>query len=277
MLKTMKPRLEDISPTLGSFVLDIDLADEMAAEVIDDLRVALHTRGVLVFPDQDSLTAESQIRFAAQFGPLWIHPYGRKHPEHPELLIFDETGTTQIIGWHADGTFDERPIYGSVLRAVKLPANGGGDTLWASGVAAFDGLSPQMQRFVADLSALHAISSRHTNGSAGYDGPSDEVLSTIHPVVKTDPITNRQYLFVNPWYTTRIVDLPPHESEAILAFLFRHITSPNYQIRVKWQPGMVVFWNNLLTQHFATNDYLGYERTVHRATIGGDVLVGLSR
>lgn len=43
--------------------------------------------------------------------------------------------------WHTDVTFIETPPALAILAAKQLPPVGG-DTLWASGIAAFEGLSP---------------------------------------------------------------------------------------------------------------------------------------
>ena len=37
-------------------------------------------------------------------------------------------------------------------------------------------------------------------------------------------------------FTTRIVDVSEKESEALLGFLFAHITKPEFQVRWRWQP-----------------------------------------
>lgn len=91
-----------------------------------------------------------------------------------------------------------------------------------------------------------------------------------HPVVRTHPLSGRQALFVNEGFTTRLPDLPAQESEALLAFLFRHVTKPEYQVRWRWREHDIAIWDNRVTQHYANADYLPARRVMHRATVLGD-------
>ena len=93
----------------------------------------------------------------------------------------------------------------------------------------------------------------------------------LHPVVRTHPVTGKQALFVNEGFTTRIVDVSEKESEALLGFLFAHITKPEFQVRWRWQPNDIAIWDNRVTQHYANADYLPQRRIMHRATILGDI------
>jgi hypothetical protein len=88
-------------------------------------------------------------------------------------------------------------------------------------------------------------------------------------VVRTHPVTGKQALFVNEGFTTRIVDVTEKESEALLGFLFAHITKPEFQVRWRWQENDLAIWDNRVTQHYANADYLPQRRIMQRATILG--------
>ena len=45
---------------------------------------------------------------------------------------------------------------------------------------------------------------------------------------------------------------------------------PEYQVRVHWEPGTVVFWDNRAVQHYASSDYWPQVRVMERASISGD-------
>ena len=66
-------------------------------------------------------------------------------------------------------------------------------------------------------------SAEHRYGSARAEGDSalskrieGNLLVAVHPVVRVHPITKKKCLFVNPGFTSHIVDLPHRESKAIL-------------------------------------------------------------
>jgi taurine dioxygenase len=92
----------------------------------------------------------------------------------------------------------------------------------------------------------------------------------VHPVIRTHPVSGRKGIFVNGSYVLRIVELPSGESDAVLRFLYQHCANPNFQVRFKWRPHSVAFWDNRCTQHMATWDYFPQTRSGWRATIAGD-------
>jgi taurine dioxygenase len=54
---------------------------------------------------------------------------------------------------------------------------------------------------------------------------------SVHPVVRTHPVTGKKLLFVNSTVTTRIMELGRKEGDAVLQFLYRHIETPEFQCR----------------------------------------------
>ncbi|MGV8378251.1 TauD/TfdA family dioxygenase, partial [Pseudomonas aeruginosa] len=56
-----------------------------------------------------------------------------------------------------------------------------------------------------------------------------------HPVLRTHPVTGRKCLFVSDGFTTRINELEPAESDALLKFLFAHATRPECTVLCRWQ------------------------------------------
>ena len=86
----------------------------------------------------------------------------------------------------------------------------------------------------------------------------------------THPVTKRKALFVNQGFTTHIDGLPKEESRAILNYLFEHCTRPEFQVRFRWRPHSVAFWDNRSVQHMALWDYYPQVRSGRRVTIKGD-------
>jgi len=76
---------------------------------------------------------------------------------------------------------------------------------------------------------------------------------------------------VNRLFTQKINEVGEEESEAILRLLYEHAERPDFQIRFRWEPHSVAFWDNRAVQHYPVNDYHGHRRELHRITLLGDV------
>lgn len=150
------------------------------------------------------------------------------------MIIHADERSTVVAGngWHTDVSCDERP--------TTLPPTGG-DTIFASMYAAYDDLSDTMKAFLAPLQAkhesLHVYAGRYgTKKEGSRDGSFPE---SVHPVVRTHPVTGRKALYVNRAFTTRILGLSPLESRSLLDMLFTHQENPKYQCRFRWRPNSV--------------------------------------
>ena len=270
--------IEPISPALGAIVSGVRLADPLDDAAQRQIEQALLDHHVLFFRDQP-LTPSQQANFAARFGDLHIHPIYPSSPEQREVIVLD-TAVTDVRDnaiWHTDVTFLETPALGAVLAAKQLPPYGG-DTLWASGIAAFEALSKPLQQLLDGLTATHDISKSFPQERFGA---TDADLARLeearrknpprsHPVIRTHPVTGRKALFVSDGFTTRINELEPAESRAILDLLFAHFARPEFTVRWRWKENDVAFWDNRVTQHYAVDDYRPQRRVMHRATILGD-------
>jgi len=272
---TIKP----LSPAIGAIVGNIDLARPLSAFEVERVTTALVTHHVLFFEQQD--ISPAQLRdLAKNFGDLHIHPIYPHVAEVPEIIILD-TGAHNLPdndNWHTDVTFIQTPPLGAILAARELPACGG-DTSWASTIAAFEALSKPMQDFLAGLTAEHDFVKsfplerwgRHSaDAEAQWHAAVAKNPPVTHPVVRTHPVSGRRGIFVNEGFTTRIHELKASESDALLRLLFAHAARPEFTVRWRWKLGDVAFWDNRLTQHYALADYLPARRVMHRATILGD-------
>ena len=269
------PLILPVTPAIGAEVCGVDLREPLAPEAVATLERALLDHHVLFFRDQD-LSPGQQIAFARHFGPIGIPPFVPRYGENPELIVLDQKSPKGegADNWHSDNTFMREPPMGSILRAVLLPAHGG-DTCFASMVAAYEALSPAIQRLISGLRAVHDITRPLQKGlAAGHTTASLEEMQkqwppVDHPVVRTHPVTGRKALFVNGNSTTRILGLTERENDVLLAFLVDHVRSPEFQCRFRWEVDSLAFWDNRSTQHFAVPDY-SERRVMHRVTIAGD-------
>ena len=260
--------LTRVSPHVGAEVADIDITRPLSERQVSALQRALAEFGVLFFHEQN-FDHDSQKRFGRYFGELDIHPNTPGPPGHPEILPIHGDANSKVVageGWHSDVSCTANPPLGSILHMHVLPESGG-DTLFASAGAVYDSLSPRMQAYLEGLTAIHDADHVYRPLFPDLD---KKYPCNIHPVVRTHPVTRRKLLFVNSSYTTRIVEVPKAESDAILAFLYDHLKNPNFHVRFRWRPNSIAFWDNRCTQHLATWDYFPQTRSGFRVTVAGD-------
>ncbi len=271
-LKPVPPTLTitPLTPSIGAEIAGVDLGAPDVAAAVPAIRDALLAHKVIFFRDQ-TLTAAQHIAFARHFGDLEIHPATPRDQPDPEILRIahgpDSRGQENY--WHSDVTWREKPSLGSILRAIEVPAVGG-DTLFADMHAAFLGLSPEMQRFVTGLTAVHDIA-RVFAGRLGK-APADlheKYPPQEHPVVRTHPETGLPCLYVNTAFTSHIKGLSPKESAWLLDHLYAQAANPELQCRFRWRAGSIAFWDNRASQHLAVSDYFPAVRIMERVTVAG--------
>ncbi len=262
-----------LTPSVGAEIFGVDLGGELGNRQVEDIRTAFLENQVIFFRDQ-TMSTERFKAFGRHFGKLYIHPEPRfPVPGHPELLGIKADETSKSVAgevWHSDVSCDPEPPLGSILHMHEIPANGGGDTVFASMYHAYDALSDSMKRYLAGLTAVHEGDRVYKARRPENQKPGKTYLQAEHPVVRTHPETGRKALFVNRYFTSHIAQLKADESAGLLDMLYQHLESPMYQCRFKWQVGSVAFWDNRCLQHYAVWDYFPQRRFGHRLTICGD-------
>ena len=263
-------QVAQLTPHIGAEISGIDLSKPLSEEQFRDIHNALLENLVIFFRDQQ-LTPKQHKAFAKRFGQLHIHPVlGLK--EDPEIIeIKADENSKRVAGefWHSDVTSDPEPPMGSVLYMKTAPVSGG-DTLFANMYLAYETLSPPVKNMINSLKALHDGNVyRDDYYKDGRVTPKQYSMSE-HPVVRTHPETGRKSLFVNRYFTTRIVGLSTSESDAILEMLFRHCEKEEFKCRFRWNPNSIAFWDNRCTQHQAIFDYYPQKRYGQRVTIAGE-------
>jgi taurine dioxygenase len=264
------------TPAIGAIVEGLDLARPMTIDLVSSVKAALNDHLVLFIRDQ-VITSAQQRDFANCFGPLYKHPFYAGTDDASEVMLLEsnETRRPSADRWHNDVTYLKVPPAGAVLYAEEIPQIGG-DTLWANMYLAFEALSEPVQRLVSELHAVHSFAKNFTPerfAAIGMEGQRDALYAehppVSHPVARTNPETGRKALFVNQDFTTHIEGVPAKESDALLSFLYDHMSRPELQVRWRWQVGDVAFWDNRWTQHCALADHFPARRRVRRATIAG--------
>jgi taurine dioxygenase len=269
--------VKKLTGAIGAEIGGVDLSQPLSPETVAEIKQAYTDNLVIFFRDQKPLDDPEHIRVGRYFGTLDISEIQPTPREHREILVLDQVSPKGegADRWHRDRTYLEVPPQGSILQCVQRP-DLGGDTCWASMYAAYDALSPTMQKIIDNLSALHSI-----ERLASYSKKVSETLgdrlntwpSTIHPLVEVHPESGRKALNVNANWTTEIVGMTRPESEALLTFLFDHVKSPEFHVRFNWKVNDVAFWDNRCCLHYAVADYTS-RRVMKRVALVGHKPVG---
>jgi taurine dioxygenase len=273
-----------VGVNLGAEISGVDLRQPLSDQAVAAIQDALVENELIIFRDQQ-ITSDNLIDFGRRFGELTVHPFSPHDEKAPVLIKFRNDETNAPFGtdvWHSDETFRAQPPMATILCAKEVPAVGG-DTMFASMSAAFDGLSSRMKQLISGLEAIHDMKPfRGLFGNTEEDRKKLQHFELlyppqIHPVVRIHPVSGRKVLFINPQFTIAIKDMDERESRSLLDTLFYQTLIPEYQFRHHWAPHTIAMWDNRSTQHYAVNDYYPQRRFMERVTVGGGPVTGVER
>lgn len=286
-------QIRQLHPSYACEITGVDLSKPVSDEVFNRVRDALHHYGVVVLPRANLADDRDHVMFSRRFGEVekskWRSPHMRPlgYDEIFDISNLDEKDQivtnsnekriTAIRGnalWHADGSFNPRRTYVSMLRAVELPpAGNGGDTEYADARQAYEDLPEETKGRIKDLVAVHSF--LHNRQTANPDSPLfkdrnvlDEPLSR-HQLVPIHEPSGRPVLYVTA-YAHHIEGMPIEEGQKLLRELMEHATQPKYIFRHVWQGnGDAVIWDNTAVLHRATpGAYEGkYRRDMRRTCV----------
>jgi len=280
----------DVTPvtgTIGAVVNGVQLSGDLPAATVQAIQAALVRHKVLFFRDQQHLTDQEHEDFAASLGDPVAHPTVPVADGSRYLLELDSKEGYAASSRHTDVTFVEAYPKASILRALTIP-EAGGDTLWANGETAYEGLPETLRQLVNTLWATHtnlydyaAILQSAPDGESAAKRIKDHrnvfastVYETEHPVVRVHPVSGQRSLLLGH-FVKQFVGLNGADSARLFAILQDHITKPENVVRWRWREGDVAIWDNQATQHRAVADFGLQRRTLRRATIAGDIPVAI--
>ncbi|KAJ4301518.1 hypothetical protein N0V90_003611 [Kalmusia sp. IMI 367209] len=261
----------DYNPKVGTEIHGVDLANLTDLQK-NDLARLIATRGVVFFRDQKNFGVDEQRALGKYFGELHSHATTamprREGLEDVHVVFTGEDSPdlramfTPTFLWHSDVTYEEQPPSYTSLKVLSgPPRGGGGDTLWSSQYAAYDMLSPYMQKYLESLTAIHSAELQAQGTRELGRTVRREPVTTAHPLIRTNPVTGWKSLFFNPGFVTKIVGVPKTESDHIIGLLNEIVaTSPEVQVRFQWNEGDVAFWDNRVCNHSASYGFAPHRR-----------------
>src|ERR1700730_18078062 len=222
---------------IGAEIRGIDLRDKPDEATVKAIYQAWLDHLVLIFPEQ-KLSQEDLIRATKFFGepgkltrtPKYF-PKGHSSMLPGIMLISNIREKGEPIGalpdgemmFHHDMIHAEVPSKATMLYSVEIPSTGG-NTLFASGYAAYETLDPAIRNQLEGKKALH----HYNYGSTIKGGKmgTDAFAECVHPVFRTHEDTGKKAVYVNRLMTVKVLDMDPQESDALLNALFDHAERP---------------------------------------------------
>jgi taurine dioxygenase len=228
---------------------------------------------VLVVTGQE-LTIPEFLRYSRRFGRVTPHPSkSTRHPEFPDITMlginkFTADGALNEAiyrrgaeGWHTDGAYDPVPFKATQLYGLAIPDTGG-DTLFASGYAAYEALPQRLKARLDGVNGAFCYGGRRK--SQALLNPEDrDVPAAIHPIIRTHGETGRKSLYFDPGKIVSVEGAEPEESDALIAELETYMVQPDGQYRHKWHAGDIVIWDNRCSYHKAAGDYPPEQDRIH--------------
>lgn len=270
----------------GATVRGVDLAAELDASTIAEIRSAWLEHKVLAFPDQH-LSDDDLERNTLRYGPFGNDPFFASIEGHAQIAAIrrdaDETSSLFAENWHADWSFQEFPPDGTCLYGKIIPPVGG-DTLFSNQQAALEAMPTELRNRIEGKIAVHSARGGYApDGQYGTDDvndrsmdirPSDDAYETqLHPIIRTHPETGALTLYSIVGYIIGIDGMVDAEAHALLGEVYAWQTKEEFQYRHRWEPNMLVMWDNRCVLHRATGGYDGHDRLLHRTTIGYNAAV----
>ena len=268
-------QIRKVGPLIGVEVSGVDI------RALDDAGFAAIYRAwlesnVLVVTGQ-ALTIHEFLAYSRRFGVVSPHPSkSTRHPDVPEITElgtgkFNADGSlNQAIyrrgaeGWHTDGAYDDIPFKATQLFALAIPDTGG-DTLFASGYAAYDAMPQRLKQRLGGVNGAFTYGGR-TKAQALLNPEDRDRAPALHPIIRTHGETRRKSMYFDPGKILYIQGAEPAESDDLIGELTELMIQPDGQYRHKWRVGDVVIWDNRCSYHKAAGDYPPEQDRIHWRT-----------
>ncbi|HHP0320836.1 TauD/TfdA family dioxygenase [Acinetobacter baumannii] len=263
-------QVSPLSLHMGIEINNIDISND---ESIKFIYKQLIENKIVVLKNQN-IDLASYVNFAKKLGNIAHYPFSKGLESHPEIIQIKKTPEQKnnFSGmWHVDSTYLENPPDFTMLFAEITPPLGG-DTVFSNSTLAFEHLSEPLKYLLRNtdcefVSNLHNSRRDEHLTNANNTSIQKNHYKAIHPAIKKHEETGKESIYINQEHTKKICNLNIEESNYLIKYLTDFLTKSEFTLRVKWDPNMIVIWDNRAVQHHAVNDYNGFLRIMNRITI----------
>jgi len=300
----------NIKPLAGKTALEVsglDLDRPLVAGTRNALLDAFVQAGILVFLRAGS-GPEAHLALSGCLGELQQHPVKEAWAEgYPELVdvsyrpgrpgestvaLYEVDGKRRggWLPWHSDLRYMHKINRGGILRAIKLPREGG-RTGFIDQIAAYATLPEALRRRIDGLNVVYQLRPDFTQEKFGKPEGLKLVANTsvlesmaeridrdfppvVHPMVYAQAETGRKVLNVAPTSAVGIYEMPGSEGDALLEEVLFYAIDPALAYHHDWQENDLVLWDNWRTLHSAEGVPEDCVRKMQRTTIAGDYALG---
>ncbi len=280
MAVTFRP----LAPAFGAEISGVDIAGGVGNADFAEIARLFNDYSVLVFRGQQIDDAQ-QIAFSQRFGPLEstvrsnagagseIAVISNVDPETGAILPVEDWRNVYNSGnemWHSDSSFKRVPATASLLSGREVPPEGG-ETEFATGRAAWDGLDDALKEELEDLVAIHdfAYSRGLIRSDLVDEAQRRETPPVPQAVVRRNPANGRRNLYAGA-HASHIRGRDVEASRAFLRRLTGRIVQQRYRYAHSWRQGDLVMWDNRCCLHRGRPwNKAEYRRVMHRTTVAG--------
>ena len=279
----MNLQVDPTGQACGAFVRGVDFSSDVDGDIIAQIRAAWLQHHVLVFPEQE-LSDDDLVRFTRYFGAIGDDPFFLPMDSNEHVVALtrraDEQAPVFAETWHSDWSFKSDPPIGTCLYSLTVPPVGG-DTSFANQQMALTAMPQALRARLEGKIALHSAAGAYApDGFYGeQDSESDRSMRIVtdesardiypHPIIVEHPESGQETLFSTMGYIVGVQGLAAEEAIELMRELHQWQIREEFHYVHKWQPGMLVLWDNRSVLHRAHGGYDGYARELHRTTIAG--------
>jgi len=271
-----------LSKHIGAEVRGLDLSKPLTSDDIEFINKVWLDHQVLVVRGQ-KLEQEDQLRITGYFGeighlhrPAKFFPPGFSKILPDIMMISNIRENGEPIGalpdgemmFHHDMIHHEIPDKGTLLYSIEIPSYGG-NTLFASGYAAYDTLDEDLKKKLEGKWAKH-----HYNYGSTIkgDGKGTEAFAACsHPIFRTHEESGRKAVYVNRLMTVGIEGMDDREAQPLLEALFDHAEKPEFVYSHEWKVGDLLIWDNRCSTHAREDFPADQRRLMLRTTVKASV------